>query len=52
MNIHEYQAKQILKRYGLPVPNEKVFDQKTLSLDEIRALGKAPLPAGHFEVLA
>src|SRR3989338_7368980 len=43
MNIHEYQAKQILKRYGLPIPNEKVFDQKTLSLDEIRSLGKAPL---------
>jgi succinyl-CoA synthetase beta subunit len=24
MNIHEYQAKEILKRYGVPVPNGKV----------------------------
>jgi succinyl-CoA synthetase beta subunit len=43
MNVHEYQAKVILKKYGLPIPNEKVFDEKTLSLDEIRSLGKIPL---------
>ena len=43
MNIHEYQAKQILKRYGIPIPNERVFDEKTLSLESIREIGKVPL---------
>ena len=26
MNIHEYQAKSLLKQYGVPVPNGKVIN--------------------------
>ena len=26
MNIHEYQAKSLLKKYGVPVPNGKVIN--------------------------
>lgn len=38
MNIHEYQAKQIFRKFGIKVPPGKVFDQKTLSLDEIKSI--------------
>ena len=27
MNIHEYQAKEILKKFGLPVLNGKSYEQ-------------------------
>ena len=33
MNIHEYQAKEILKRYGVPVPVGKVAS----TLAEVKA---------------
>ncbi len=39
MNIHEYQAKAIFSQFGLKVPIGKVFDQKSLSLEEIRKIG-------------
>ncbi len=47
MNIHEYQAKDIFRKFGLSVPSGKVFDQNSLSLDQIRAIG-----ASHFVVKA
>ena len=47
MNIHEYQAKAIFNQFGLNVPAGKVFDQKSLSLDEIRKIGPK-----HFVVKA
>ncbi|MBI4358542.1 MAG: ADP-forming succinate--CoA ligase subunit beta [Candidatus Omnitrophica bacterium] len=39
MNIHEYQAKAIFQKFGLRIPPGKVFDQNTLSLDQIRSIG-------------
>ena len=37
MNLHEYQAKQIFSRYGIPVPNNHVIDRA----DQVKdALGK------------
>ena len=47
MNIHEYQAKAIFSQFGLKVPNGKVFDQKSLSLDMVNTLG-----SGRFVVKA
>ena len=47
MNIHEYQAKAIFNQFGLKVPIGKVFDQKTLSLGEIKKIGQK-----HFVVKA
>ncbi len=38
MNIHEYQAKEIFRKFGIQVPHGKVFDQKTLSLSEIKSI--------------
>ena len=47
MNIHEYQAKEILKKYGAPVSNGVVI----FSLDEIR--GKVEkLKSKHFVLKA
>ena len=42
MNIHEYQAKDLLRRYGVPVPNGAL----ALSVEEAvkMALNCAPLP--------
>ena len=42
MNVHEYQAKAIFRKFGLNVPTGKVFNQKSLSLNEISAMGRAP----------
>ena len=33
MNIHEYQAKEILKNYGLPVLKGKSFNKNLETLD-------------------
>ncbi len=41
MNIHEYQAKDILKRYGVPVPEERLVTKGTMAekaAEEIRAI--------------
>ena len=35
MKLHEYQAKEIFKTKGLPIPPGKVFDEKSLSEDAI-----------------
>ena len=38
MNIHEHQAKEILKKFGMPIPNGVViFDTKEI-LDKINKL--------------
>ena len=42
MNIHEYQAKDIFRRFGLNVPLGKVFSQNAISLEAIRSIGSAP----------
>ncbi len=36
MNVHEYQAKELLKRYGVPVPRGKVASRA----EEVRALAQ------------
>lgn len=43
MNIHEYQAKEIFAKFGISVPAGKVFDQKSLSLDQIKFITHGPL---------
>ncbi len=43
MNIHEYQAKEIFAKFGISVPTGKVFDQKSLSLDQIKSIANGPL---------
>ena len=40
MNIHEYQAKEIFRKFGIKVPSGKVFDQNSLSLDEIKTIAQ------------
>ncbi len=47
MNIHEYQAKEIFQKFGIKIPKGKVFDQKSLALDQIKSLG-----SGSFVVKA
>jgi len=52
MNIHEYQAKQILKKFGAPVPNgEPIFslneiDEKFKNIKTRRIVLKAQIHAG------
>ena len=52
MNIHEYQAKQILKKFGAPVPNgEPIFslneiDEKFKNIKTSRIVLKAQIHAG------
>lgn len=43
MKVHEYQAKEIFRAEGLPVPTGKVFTKDTLSENDIAAIGKLPL---------
>jgi len=43
MKVHEYQAKDIFRAEGLPVPTGKVFTKDTLSESAIAAIGKLPL---------
>ncbi len=38
MNIHEYQAKALLKENGVPVPNEKVVDKPEKALEAAKQL--------------
>ncbi|BGI50732.1 MAG: ADP-forming succinate--CoA ligase subunit beta [Arsenophonus endosymbiont of Ceratovacuna japonica] len=42
MNLHEYQAKQLFKRYGLPVPTGYVCKTVKEMEDAITKLGKSP----------
>src|SRR5258706_8287830 len=46
MKIHEYQAKQILKRFGLPVPNGDVaFSPKDAAAIAVRLGGRCVVKA-------
>ena len=38
MNLHEYQAKQLFKKYGVPVPNNEVVWNQEEALDAISRL--------------
>ena len=52
MKIHEFQAKQVLSRYGVPVPRSKVAESVEEAFDAARELGgevwvvKAQIHAG------
>tara|TARA_B100001079_G_C16160129_1_gene403827 strand:- start:387 stop:581 length:195 start_codon:yes stop_codon:yes gene_type:complete len=52
MNIHEYQAKEILKKYGVQVPNGVVIlyptelDTKIKKLNSTNIVVKAQIHAG------
>jgi succinyl-CoA synthetase beta subunit len=39
MNLHEYQSKKILARYGIPVPEGRVADSAEAAAEAARALG-------------
>ena len=39
MNLHEYQSKQIFKRYGLPVPDSQVVQSSADAVTAARMLG-------------
>ena len=39
MKIHEFQAKQVLSRYGVPVPRSKVAESVEEAVDAARELG-------------
>jgi len=47
MNIHEYQAKQLLAQYGVAVP----FEIPARSLDEVRAAAEKIVAAGSAKVV-
>lgn len=38
MNLHEYQAKEVLKKYGIPVPEQRVIAQIDEVLPALKAL--------------
>ncbi|WP_305044747.1 ADP-forming succinate--CoA ligase subunit beta [Geoalkalibacter sp.] len=42
MNIHEYQAKEILRRYGVPVPDGHVVYNSNSARDWAKRLGEGP----------
>ncbi len=51
MNIHEYQAREIFRAHGLPVPDSEVVDTPEGAADAARSLGgrvviKAQVHAG------
>ena len=52
MKIHEFQAKQVISRYGVPVPRSKVAESAEDAVDAARELGgevwvvKAQIHAG------
>jgi succinyl-CoA synthetase beta subunit len=39
MNLHEYQAKSVLSKYGVPVPSGRVVSSAREAVDAARALG-------------
>jgi succinyl-CoA synthetase beta subunit len=43
MKIHEYQAKQILKKFGVPVPNGEVAHTPAEAREIAKKIGKSPL---------
>ena len=58
MKIHEYQAKEILNKYGLPVPKGVVITEKSKAESAFNELGtpvvvvKAQIHAGGREKVA
>ena len=42
MNLHEYQAKEILKNFGLPILNGKSYDKKLDSIEKDIAILSGP----------
>jgi succinyl-CoA synthetase beta subunit len=52
MNLHEYQAKSLLQRYGLPIPQSQVADNPASAVEAAKAIGgdawvvKAQIHAG------
>jgi len=52
MNIHEYQAKQILAKFGVPIPKGKMIEKAEYAKDAAREIGgniwvvKAQIHAG------
>ncbi|MFH1157188.1 MAG: ADP-forming succinate--CoA ligase subunit beta [Pseudomonadota bacterium] len=43
MKIHEYQAKELFRKYGIPVPEGKVVFSKWEAIDAARDLGAYPV---------
>lgn len=43
MKLHEHQAKELLKRYGLPVPEGRVAFNLQEALQACEELGEFPL---------
>ncbi|MCB5207342.1 ADP-forming succinate--CoA ligase subunit beta [Methylovorus mays] len=52
MNLHEYQAKSLLQRYGLPIPQSQVAENPQSAVDAAKSIGgdawvvKAQIHAG------
>jgi succinyl-CoA synthetase beta subunit len=52
MNLHEYQAKSLLQRYGLPIPQSQVAENPASAVEAAKAIGgdawvvKAQIHAG------
>ena len=42
MNIHEYQAKELFRTYGLALPPARSFDARSLSVESIREISPGP----------
>src|SRR3989338_589745 len=42
MNIHEYQAKDLFRKYGLNAAPGRVFQKNSLSVQEISKIGPPP----------
>lgn len=42
MNLHEYQAKELFSRYGIPVPQGRVADSPQAAREAAEALGSGP----------
>src|SRR5664279_5023277 len=41
MNLHEFQAKQLLQRYGLSVPKNQVVESAQAALEAANAIGSS-----------
>lgn len=42
MNIHEYQAKDIFRQFGIAAPSGCVFDKTNLTVEAVRSVGSGP----------
>lgn len=39
MNLHEFQAKQLLQRYGVPIPSGQIIESASAAIDAAQAIG-------------